>query len=89
MDKNKIMVFENALFGSVRTLCIEGAPWFVAADVCKSLDIGNPRQAVSRLDDDEKMNTVIISDGHSFSKQISYINERQLSFAAGYTSFAP
>lgn len=38
----------------VRTLVIDGNPWFVAADVCAVLDIGNPRQAVSYLDDDEK-----------------------------------
>lgn len=59
---NKIKVFENAEFGSVRTVTINGEPWFVAADVCKALDIGNSRMAVSRLDDDEK-NTVSLIDG--------------------------
>ena len=29
-------------------------PWFVANDVCALLDIGNARQALARLDDDEK-----------------------------------
>ena len=29
-------------------------PWFLANDVCKVLEIANPRHAVSRLDDDEK-----------------------------------
>ena len=51
---NKIKVFENAEFGSVRTVTINGEPWFVASDVCKALDIGNPSQAISRLDDDKK-----------------------------------
>lgn len=48
----------------VRILDQDGAPWFVAADVCRVLEIGNPRQAVRSLDDDEKM-TVSSSDGHS------------------------
>jgi prophage antirepressor-like protein len=31
-----------------------GEPWFVAADVCACLGIGNSRDALSRLDEDEK-----------------------------------
>lgn len=61
---NKIKVFENAEFGSVRTVTINGEPWFVASDVCKALDIGNPSQAISRLDDDEKV-TLTTNEGHS------------------------
>ena len=40
----------------------DGEPWFVAKDVCAILGLGNSRQAVASLDDDEK-NTVTISDG--------------------------
>ena len=32
---------------------LEGEPWFVAADVCRALGIGNSSDAVKRLDDDE------------------------------------
>lgn len=39
---------------TVRVVTRDGLPWFVAADVCRALDISNPRDAVSRLDDDEK-----------------------------------
>ena len=49
---NNIKVFENAKFGSVRTVTINGEPWFVAADVCRALDI-DPT-STRRLDDDEK-----------------------------------
>ena len=38
----------------VRTLVIAGAPWFVAADVCRVLEIGNTTQAVQALDEDER-----------------------------------
>ena len=39
-----------------------GETWFVAVDVCKVLSIANPRDALSRLDEDEKT-TVGITDG--------------------------
>ena len=32
----------------------DGEPWFVAADVCGVLGLGNPTQALARLDEDEK-----------------------------------
>ena len=51
---NKLMTFENAAFGKIRTLTIDGEPWFVAADVCKALELGNPSMTVDRLDADEK-----------------------------------
>lgn len=51
---NKIKVFENAEFGSVRTMTINGEPWFVGKDVCKALELGNPSMTVERLDADEK-----------------------------------
>ena len=59
--KHEMKVFSNPLFGDVRTFVIDNIPWFVAVDVCDALDIGNSRQAVTRLDEDEK-NTVIINE---------------------------
>lgn len=38
----------------VRKINRNGAPWFVLADVCRVLEIGNSRDAASRLDNDEK-----------------------------------
>ena len=32
----------------------DGEPWFVAADVCRALEISNTADALSRLDEDEK-----------------------------------
>ena len=48
----------------MRTVVRNGEPWFVAVDVCKALEIANPRDAVKKLDEDEKM-TVDSTDGHS------------------------
>lgn len=51
---NELAIFKNEKFGEVRTITIEGEPWFVAADVCKALEISNPTDAIKRLDEDEK-----------------------------------
>lgn len=49
-----IQIFKNEQFGEVRTIAKDGEPWFVAADVCKVLDLSNPTIATSRLDEDER-----------------------------------
>ena len=61
---NKIEVFKNEQFGKIRTALIENEPWFVAVDVCRALEIGNSSQAISRLDADEKMITLISNEGN-------------------------
>lgn len=54
----------------------DGEPWFVAADVCRALEIGNPSQALTRLDEDEKITTLISNEGAAPGKsQMSFINE--------------
>ena len=60
---NKIMPF---MFGEsvVRVITDEnGEPWFVAKDVCRVLGLENNRDAVSSLDEDEKI-TVANPDGN-------------------------
>jgi len=51
----------------VRTIKREDGIWFVAADVCRALEIANPRNVIARLDEDEKdvqiMDTLNISEG--------------------------
>ena len=51
---NELQIFQNPQFGAIRTITKDGEPWFVAADVCKALDIANTTDALNRLDDDEK-----------------------------------
>jgi prophage antirepressor-like protein len=38
----------------LNTISIDGEPWFIARDVCAILGISNHRDALGRLDDDEK-----------------------------------
>lgn len=52
--KNELQIFENAEFGSVRTVEIDNEPWFVASDVCKALELSNPTMVLQRLDEDER-----------------------------------
>ena len=71
--ENKLMIFENDAFGKVRTLNLNGEPWFVAADVCKALELGNPSMTVERLDDDEKGISTIDTLGGK--QRMAIINE--------------
>lgn len=71
--ENKLMIFENEAFGKVRTLNLNGEPWFVAADVCKALELGNPSMTVERLDDDEKGISTIDTLGGK--QRMAIINE--------------
>lgn len=49
-------------------------PWFVGADVCRVLGIVNSRDALGRLDDDER-NTVAIADGIAGNPNTVVISE--------------
>ena len=55
----EIQTFENADFGAIRVSTVEGEPWFVAKDVCDALGISKYRDAVSRLDDDERGSVLV------------------------------
>ena len=67
---------------SIRTFAINDDPWFVAKDICDALNISNARDAIAKLDDDEKMtvgltdtlrnNTVGLTD--SIGNQVQSIN---------------
>ena len=57
----------------VRSLLRDGNPWFVAADVCRVLEIANSRDAVARLDDDEK--DVVSTDTLGGRQNVSIVNE--------------
>lgn len=74
---NELQIFENKDFGKVRTVTLDGAPCFVAADICRALDIANSRDAVNRLDDDEK-NTVVLTDGNRGNPNVTVVTESGL-----------
>ena len=50
----EIKIFDNEQFGQIRVIDQNGEPWFVAADICRVLEISNPSVAIDRLDEDER-----------------------------------
>lgn len=76
---NDFELFNNENLGSVRTaLDQDGNIWFVAKDVCDVLGIVNNRDAMSRLDDDEKADVGITdasSNGTMQSRDYRIISE--------------
>lgn len=70
---NELKVFENETFGQVRSVLRDGDPWFVAADVCRALELDKTWNALQRLDDDEKGTTSISTLGGQ--QEMSIVNE--------------
>ena len=62
---NELMVFNNAEFGQVRTMEINGEPWFVGKDVAEALGYSNSSKAVSVHVDNEDKQFVMIDIAHS------------------------
>lgn len=83
---NEIKIFQNQDFGEVRVVVKEDEPWFVAADVCRALDLGNTSQALTRLDADEK--DVILNDTPGGKQDMSIVSEPGL-YALVLTSRKP
>lgn len=70
---NEMQIFSSSQFGEVRSVTMNGEPWFVAADVCRALEISNSRDAMSRLDADEK--GVALTDTLGGKQEVSVVNE--------------
>ena len=70
---NEMQVFENKMFGQLRTVEQNGQTWFVAADVCRALEVGRTWNALQRLDSDEKDAISISTPGGQ--QEMSIINE--------------
>ena len=61
---------------SIRTLAINNEPWFVAKDLCDTLGIKNPSQALENLDEDERsMFNIGRSKVHGGGGEVNIISE--------------
>ena len=59
---NEIKIFENEEFGSVRTMEINGEPYFVGKDVAEILGYANASKAlIDHVDDEDKLNNETLS----------------------------
>lgn len=72
---NEIKIFEHEQFGSVRTILIDGQPWFIGKDVAEALGYTNTRKALLDHVDVEDKNTVTIRDGNKGNPNQTIINE--------------
>lgn len=62
--------FENQ---SIRTIAINNEPWFIAKDLCDAINISNYRDAIERLDEDEK--GVALTDTLGGKQEMAVISE--------------
>lgn len=76
-EMNELTVFNNEEFGEVRTITIDGEPWFVANDILRVLAVSNLKDALRTLDDDEKSGVDII-DPHGRKQKTNCISEAGL-----------
>ena len=72
---NELMVFNNAEFGQVRTMEINGEPWFVGKDVAAALGYERATKAISDRVDKEDIDEVPIQDSIGRMQKTPIINE--------------
>lgn len=81
---NNIQVFNNPEFGDIRTIEIDGKPYFVGKDVATALGYSNPTKSIRDhvLDEDKKMGvqnvTPSIIDSFGRVQYPTWINESGL-----------
>lgn len=72
---NDLQIFKNEEFGEIRTVIIDGEPWFVGKDVAVALGYSNTRDALIRHVDSDDKNTVVIPDGNKGNPNQIVIDE--------------
>ena len=76
MNENEVQVW-NYESSEVRTVQVNGEPWFVLADVCKVLELSTPARVAERLEKDEVSQTHTI-DRMGREQKTTIINESGL-----------
>ncbi len=73
------MIFESPEFGELRTLRMNGEPWFVGRDVAAALGYAKPENALStHVDREDKTTTLIQGNGSNYKSKTTIINESGL-----------
>lgn len=74
---NLVKIFENAEFGNIRTVVIDGDPWFVGKDIAEALGYMDTNQAIrNHVDDDDKL--IRQFNGSGQNREMYVINESGL-----------
>lgn len=59
---NELQIFKNEKFGEIRTVEIEGEPYFVGKDIAEILGYANPSKALSdHVEEEDKLNNESLS----------------------------
>lgn len=75
---NELKIFENAEFGKVRTMAINGEPYFVGKDVATILGYAKPLNALAtHVDEDDSLKQGLI-DSMGRTQETILINESGL-----------
>lgn len=72
---NELTLFNNPEFGTIRSLTIEGEPWFVGKDVAEALGYERATKAVADHVEDEDKHEVPIRDSIGRMQNTPFINE--------------
>ncbi len=75
MNTTAITIFNNEEFGNVRTLTINGEPWFVGKDIAECLGYSRSTKAVSDHVDEEDIDGIPIQDSIGRMQNTPIINE--------------
>jgi len=76
MENNQVQVFENTEFGKVRTVVIDGEPWFVVSDICEYFKVSNRNRVMQTIDAEDKEGTQMDTPGGK--QNIAIVNESGL-----------
>lgn len=78
-EKVSVMTIQSQLStfkfesNSIRTLAINNEPWFIAKDLCDAINISNYRDAIEKLDEDEK--GVALTDTLGGKQEMAVVSE--------------
>ena len=76
---NELHIFKSPEFGQVRTVMVDGEPWFVGKDVATALGYSNPSNAVvTHVDDEDKTTYSFQVSGSNYKSKATLINESGL-----------
>ena len=76
---NELQIFKSPEFGQVRTVMVDGEPWFVGKDVATALGYSNPSNAVvTHVDDEDKTTYSFQVSGSNYKSKATLINESGL-----------
>jgi anti-repressor protein len=75
---NELKIFKNEEFREVRTMLVNGEPYFVGKDVASVLGYSNTRNAILQHVDSEDVLKQGVPDSQGFTQQTTLINESGL-----------